>query len=90
MFCAKGLPQWLWIVDSLGFVPVWCLLSQTSDVEWLRPVYPKIVFTTDVQYCRPVAVVFCGDRPLGIATLWTELQLMFFLKQGARPARDWS
>jgi hypothetical protein len=59
-------------------------------MEWLRPAYPKIVFTTDLQYCSPVSVVFCDGRPLGSAARWTELQLMFFLQRGSRPIPGWT
>jgi hypothetical protein len=90
--CSTGLPQWLWIVDSLGFQPIWCLLASdvASELEWLRKVYPKIVFTTDLQYCRPVVAVFCDARPLAFATAWPELQLMFSLERAPkRVPSDW-
>jgi hypothetical protein len=92
VFCSKGFPQWLWIVDSLGFQPIWCLLASgmASELEWLRNVYPKIVFTTDLQYCCPVVAVFCDARPLRIATSWSELQLMFFLQPASRVPGDWT
>jgi hypothetical protein len=91
VYCSKGLPQWLWIVDSLGFQPIWCLLAAAAagELEWLRKVYPKIVFTTDLQYCRPVVAVFCDARPLGIATTWVELQLMFCLQPSSRVPPGW-
>jgi hypothetical protein len=81
--CTNGLPQWLWVVDSLGFLPIWCLVHNASDVEWLRPTYPKIVFTTDPQYCTPVSALFCDGRPgPAVAFAWTQLQLVFYLKKG--------
>jgi hypothetical protein len=84
--CSNGLPQWLWIVDALGFQPVWCLKSSecTVDLEWLRPAYPKLVFTTDIQCCPRVAAVFCDARPLKEVTEWNELQLLFLLRISRR------
>ena len=47
--CTTGLPQWLWVVDTLGFDPIWCLVKEAMDLDWLKVVYPKIVFTCDMQ-----------------------------------------
>ena len=32
------------------------------DLEWLRILYPKIVYTCDIQYCSAVSAVFCDGR----------------------------
>jgi hypothetical protein len=91
VLCSKGFPQWLWIVDSLGFQPVWCLLSHKADLEWLRPAYPKLVCTTDLQYCCHVPAAFSDDRPWGLlAETWKELELMFFLRRGTRHIKGWN
>ena len=66
--CSNGLPQWMWIVDALGFHPVWCMLPKAMDLEWLRPAYPKIVFITELQYCPHLPAVFCDARPLEVVT----------------------
>ena len=86
--CSNGLPQWLWVVDTLGFDPIWCLLPKAMDLEWLRPAYPKIVFTHDFQYCPPVSAVFCDARPLESVTQWEHLQLLFSLKRSKRQRRS--
>jgi hypothetical protein len=88
--CSNGLPQWLWIVDALGFKPVWCLLLTAIDLEWLRPAYPKIVFTIDIQYCPRVSAVFSDARPLEAAFKWDEMQLQFSLKKARRTPAGWN
>ena len=53
-------------------------------LEWLKVVYPKIVFTCDIQYCYAVPAVFCDGRPRIEVTGWEQLQLLFSLKRHRR------
>ena len=86
--CNTGLPQWLWVVDTLGFDPIWCLMGKEMELDWLRVVYPKIVFTCDMQYCPEVPAMFCDGRPL-LSFNWATLQLLFSVRRTRRSLTGW-
>jgi hypothetical protein len=53
--------QWLWIADTLGFDPEWCLLgdgARVQDAGWIKTAYPDTAFIRDSAWIRPVSVIF--------------------------------
>ena len=67
--CLTESPQWLWVVETLGFRIVW-VWAPALDIlpYWLKPLYPTASFTTNSLNLSSVDLVVSDSTPPG----WVE------------------
>jgi hypothetical protein len=85
--------QWMWIADTLGFDPEWCLIGNgigVQDAAWIKTAYPNTAYIRDSAWIRPVLVIFCDVLPPSFVWELTNLELVFHTKKQHRTlTRKW-
>ena len=91
ILASKSL-QWLWIADTLGFDPEWCVLgTQVGNIDWIRATYPKTSFLRRPNLLRPVSVIFCDLAPPPFVYDIPTLELVFHnLLPRRYPPKKWT